>query len=115
MFAAKVFYLSFEFINWFTPDADPFPEAVVSFWRLDENETPIELLYVGALIESNFILVSRDALHILTPFNTIGIYTRHMYTADLPTPSKLVYHTIIEIKEISKHSRFIILVVSTFA
>ena len=115
MFAANFFYLSFELINWFTPDADPFPEAVVSFWRLDENETPIELLYVGALIESNFILVSRDALHILTPFDSIGIYTRHKYTAKLPTSFKPVYHTIVEIKEVSKHSRFIILVVSTFA
>ena len=62
-------------MNWFTPDPEPYPDAVVSFWRVDEQNEPETLLYVGALIKPNWILVPRDFFLPSETFKNIRIYT----------------------------------------
>ena len=86
-----------------------YPESIVSFWRLDEGGRPETLLYVGALIESNWILVPRDSLSTLEPFETIGLYSGRSYM------TRSLISSSIRKMEIPKNDRFIILVVSTSA
>ena len=75
-----------------------------------EKWKPIDMLYVGALIRSNWIFVLRDFIKSLKPFNTIGIYTGRSYLKN-----SLINFTIMGTKYIHSESRFTILVVSISA
>ena len=86
---------------------DPYPDAVVSFWRLKEEIK--ELLYVGFLIESNWILFPRDFYETLKTFKNIILHTGRKYKTETHRPIKSI---IVEEKEIPGTNRFIILVVS---
>ena len=55
---------------------DPFPDAVVSLWRLNKEGRKAEnLLCVAALIKPNGIFILRRFLDTLQPLKTIGFYT----------------------------------------
>ena len=111
MFAVNDFYLIHELMNWLNLDEnDPYPDAIVSFWRLNNSAGPNELIYVGALIQSNCILVPRDSLNTLKPFKNIGLCIGRSYKTHSP-----IIPFAVEIKEIPKTDKFIILVVSTSA
>ena len=98
-------------MNFLTSGAnDPFPDAVVSLWRLDrEGKVAETFLYVAALIKSNCIIVLRKFLYNLEPFNTIGFYTGRSYKS-----GRMENSAIIGELEVSKYQNFRLLVVSTW-
>ena len=75
MFEANEFKIFFKFINWLNKDAeDPFPDAVVSLWRLDPTgRVPETFISVAALITPNYIFTLRQ--FIFRPLKTIGFKT----------------------------------------
>ena len=97
-----------KFINQLNLGADdPYPDAVVSFWQLKEGIK--ELLYIGALIESNWILFPRDFYETLKTCKNIILHTGRKYKTETHRPIK---STIVGEKVIPGTNRFIILVVS---
>ena len=91
---------------------DPYPDAVVSLWRLDlEGKEAVEFLCIGALIRSNWILIPQNILKNLLPLNTIGFYTGRSFKES----RKMENSAIIEDLNIAVSERLIILVVSTLA
>ena len=90
----------------------PYPDAVVSLWRLDlEGKEADTFLSLGVLIRSKWILITRDALDNLLPLNTIGFYTGRSFADS----RKMENSAIIEELNILGCDRFVILVVSTSA
>ena len=103
-------------MNWFTPGVEPFPDAVVSFYRVDEQNVPKQLLYVGALIKPNWILVPEGFFEPSERFNDIRIYTGRKRKKDKihdKENSNFINFKIVGRKVIAEKSRLIILVVST--
>ena len=72
MSTANDFHHFLKFVNFLTSGAnDPYPDAVVSLWRLDsEGKVAETFLYVAALIKSNCIIVLQKFLYNLesTPY-----------------------------------------------
>ena len=105
-------------MNWFTPGVEPFPDAVVSFYRVDEKNMPKQLLYVGALIKPNWILVPEGLFEPSERFNDIRIYTGRKMKIDkisFKQPSNFIDFKIVGKKIIAPDFELIILVVSTSA
>ena len=105
-------------MNWFTPGVEPFPDAVVSFYRVDEQNVPKQLLYVGALIKPNWILVPEGLFEPSERFNDIRIYTGRKMKIDkisFKQPSNFIDFKIVGKKIIAPDFELIILVVSTSA
>ena len=67
------------------------------------------MLYVGALIESNWILFPRDFYETLKTCKNIILLTGRKYKTETHRPIK---STIVGKKEIPGNNRFIILIVS---
>ena len=88
----------------------PFPEAVVSLWRMDpRGRLPRTFLYSGALIKPNCIFILDRFLRELHPLRTIGFYTGRSYL----TSRTVEKSAIIDVHVIPAHQEFIILLVST--
>ena len=105
-------------MNWFTPGVEPYPDAVVSFWYVDGQKIPRKLLYVGALIKPNWILVPSGLFTPSERFDNIRVYTGRKMAKDKITdepPSNFINFEIVGIKFIAENARLIILVVSTSA
>ena len=105
-------------MNWFTLGAEPFPDAVVSFWRVDEQNEPETLLYVGALIKPNWILVPSGFFLPPETLKNIRIHTGPAFKnagSILDKSKNVIDFKILGKIEIPLNDRFIILVVSTSA
>ena len=111
MSTANDFHYFLKFINYLISGAnDPFPNAVVSFWRLDsKGSVPDKFLGVGALIEPNLIFIRTQLLEILRPLKTIGFYTGRSFSM-----SKTMENSAI-VEEITVYEENSFLVVSTSA
>ena len=112
MSTANDFHHFFKCVNFLTSGAnDPYPDAVVSLWRLDsEGKVSEKFLYVAALIKSNCILVLQKFLYNLEPFNTLGFYTGRSHKS-----GRMENSAIIGELGIPRLQNFRILVVSTSA
>ena len=91
---------------------DPYPDAAVFFWRSGEKESSKELLYVGALIALNWIVLPRDFYSNRTEFKSIVLCIGSKYETET---HRTIESTIVGEKEIPETNRFIILVVSASA
>ena len=88
----------------------PYPDAVVSLWRLDlEGKEADTFLSLGVLIRSNWILISRNILNNLLPLNTIGFYTGRSFDESREMENSAIIYEL----KIEGFETFIILVVST--
>ena len=105
-------------MNWFTPGVEPYPDAVVSFYRVDGQNVPKQLLYIGALIKPNWILVPEGLFEPSERFNDIRIYTGRkmkMEKIGLKPPNNFIDFKIVGKKIIATDFELIIFVVSTSA
>ena len=90
---------------------DPYPDAVVSLWRLDLEEKVAEnFLCIGVLISSNLILITRYILGNLLPLHTIRFYTGRSFDES----REMENSAIIDELRIVGNNKFTILVVSTW-
>ena len=99
-------------------DTSPYPDAVVFFWSLDEEQAPKELLYVGALIRQNWILIPYKFFKTLEEYKNYAIYTGRKFNKDNVNdkePNNFIKFEIVDQKFITANNRFIILVVSISA
>ena len=99
-------------------DTSPYPDAVVSFWSLDEKKVPKELLYIGALIRPNWILIPHKFFKTLEEYKNYAIYTGRKFKKDKITDkptNNFIKFEIVDKKLIPLNDRLIILVVSTSA
>ena len=111
MSTANDFHYFLKFINYLISGAnDPFPNAVVSFWRMDSKGSAPETFWgVGALIKPNLIFIRTQLLAFLRPLKTIGFYTGRSFSI-----SKTMENSAI-VEEITTCNKYSFLVVSTSA
>ena len=90
---------------------DPYPDAVVSLWRLNsEGKVAEKFLYVAALIKPNCIFMYSKFVVRIKPFNRIGFYTGSSNKS-----GRMENSAIIGELKIPRHKNFRLLVVSTSA
>ena len=81
---------------------------MVSFWRSQKKSHPSELICLGILIRSNWVLLTTNCADKLKPFGDIVIeYGVYAIFDDFPKESKIV-----DIKLVESKSRFSIVYVS---
>ena len=104
---ANDFHPFSKFMNRLTSGAiDPFPDAVVSLWRLDSaGRVPQKFICVAALITPNYIFTIKVFLNNIRPLKTIGFYTGRSFRE-----SKRMENSVI-IDEIYIHKIYTILIV----
>ena len=107
-----------KFMNSFTPGLEPYPDAVVSFWRVDKQNVPKELLCVGALIKPNWIIIPKGILEPSETFDDIRLYTGREMNKDKiydASHSNFINFKIVGRKFIATDFKLMIFVVSTSA
>ena len=112
-----VVYLK-KFINSFTPGLEPYPDAVASFWRVDKENVPKELLCVGALIKPNWVLIPKGLFESSETFNDIRLYTGRKMRIEkiyFEPPNNFIDFKIVGRKFVATDFKLIIFVVSTSA
>ena len=105
-------------INSFTPGLEPYPDAVVSFWRVDKQNVPKELLCVGALIKPNWIVIPKGIFEPSETFDDIFLFTGRKMKNDkirYKDKSNLINFKIVGRKFIEPDFKLLIFVVSTSA
>ena len=79
MFKANDSQIFSKFMNWLTSGAnEPFPDAVVTIWRLDPaGRLPQTFISLAPLITPNYIFTLRKYIDDIRPLKTIGFCTGH--------------------------------------
>ena len=105
-------------MNLFNPGLEPYPDAVVSFWRVTEQNLPKELLCVGALIKPNWIVIPKGIFEPLETFDDIRLYTGRKMKRDKihdEENSNFINFKIVGRKFVATDFKLMIFVVSTSA